>query len=322
MKNRWLIGLTALGASLTLAAQTQLQNGLLVIVDQDIVTHKDLMQYIAPAMEVLMRTYGTQPDMLKQRIQEAQRDGLEQLVERKLILHEFERAGYHLPETLIDDRVKDRIRQRYNGDRAALTKTLQSQGLTYEAFRKQIREDFIIGIMRARNISQEVIISPHKIEKYYAENLNEFRVKDQVKLRAIMIASKPRRTLEEARRLAEQIEAKLQEGAAFAEMASVYSDDTYRAQGGERGWVERGELKKELADAAFGLKAGQRSAIVLSNDAYWILLVEDVKSNHIQTLTEVRDKIENRLQAQEQARLNKQWIDGLKNKSFIRYFTS
>jgi peptidyl-prolyl cis-trans isomerase SurA len=322
MKSRWLIGLAAVSASFTLAAQTQLQNGLLVIVDQDVITHKDLMVYIAPAIEVLARTYPNQPDLLKQRVQEAQRDGLDQLVERKLILHEFERNNYHLPETLIDDRVRDRIRERFGGDRAALTKTLQSQGMTYEAYRKRIREDFILGIMRSRNIGQEVIISPGKIEKYYAENLNEFRMKDQVKLRAIMIGSKPRRTLEDAQKLAREIEAKLEEGASFAEMASVYSDDTYRPQGGDRGWVERTALAKELADAAFALKPGQRSAPILLGDAWWIVLVEDVKSNHIQTLMEVRDTIEKRLQAQEQARLNKQWIDSLRKKSFVRYFAS
>jgi peptidyl-prolyl cis-trans isomerase SurA len=322
MKSRWLGLLAALGAGAAFAAEPQVLNGLMVIVDQEVVTMKDVMQYVAPAVDVLMRTYSTQPDVMRQKIQEAQRDGVEQLVERKLILHEFERSGFNLPETIVDDRVKERIRERYGGDRAAMTKTLQSQGLTYEAYRKRIREDFIIGAMRARNIASEVIISPHKIEKYYAENLDKFKVKDQVKLRAIMLNAGQTRSPEAARKLAAEILAKLAEGAAFSEMAGVYSDDTYRAQGGDRGWVERGDLRKELADAAFGLKAGQRSGLIEFGETFWVLLVEDAKSNHTRTLPEVRDEIANTLQSQEQARIQREWIERLKKKSFVRYFTS
>lgn len=322
MKSRWLGWLVALGTGAAFAAEPQVLNGLMVIVDQEVITMKDVVQYVAPAVDVLMRTYGNQPEVLRQKVQEAQRDGVEQLVERKLILHEFERSGFNLPESIVDDRVKDRIRERYGGDRAAMTKTLQSQGLTYESFRRRIREDFIIGAMRSRNIASEVIISPHKIEKYYAENLDKFKVKDQVKLRAIMLNTGQTRTAAAARKLADEILAKLADGTAFAEMAGVYSDDTYRAQGGSRGWVERGDLRKELADAAFGLKAGQRSGLIEIGETLWILLVEDAKSNHTRTLPEVRDEIANTLQSQEQARIQREWIDRLKKKSFVRYFSS
>lgn len=322
MKTRWLGWFAGLGAGVALAAEPQVLNGLMVIVNQEVITLKDVMQYVAPAVEVLMRTYGNQPEVLRQKIQEAQRDGVEQLVERKLILHEFERSGFNLPDSIVDDRVKERIRERFGGDSAAMTKTLQSQGLTRESFRRRIKEDFIIGAMRAKNIASEVIISPHKIEKYYAENLDKFKIKDQIKLRAIMLNAAAPRDGAAVRKLAAEIAAKLEEGASFAEMAGVYSDDTYRTQGGDRGWVERGDLRKELADAAFGLKPGQRTGLIEVADALWILQVEDAKANHVKTLPEVRDEIVSTLQAQEQARVQREWIDRLKAKSFVRYFTS
>lgn len=312
-----------LGAGAALAAEPRLLNTVVVIVDQEIITLKDVSQYIAPAIEVLMRTYAGQPEVLRQKIEEAQREGIEQLVERKLILHEFERAGYNLPESLVEDRVKERIRERYGGDRAALTRSLQSQGLTYEAFRRRLREDFIIGAMRARNIGlDKIIVSPHKIEKYYAENLDKFRIRDQIKLRAIMLTAGAARPRETTRALAAEILAKLREGADFAEMARVYSEDTYRPQGGDRGWIERGDLRKELADAAFGLMPGQPSEVIEVGDTFWILLVEDARANQIRTLPEVRDEIFNTLRAEEQSRLNREWIERLKAKSFVRYFAS
>jgi len=311
------------GTGVALAAEPRLLNSLVVIVDQEIITLKDVLQYIAPAVEVITRTYAGQPEVLRQKLQEAERDGIEQLVERKLILHEFERAGYNLPESLIEDRVKERLRERFGGDRAAMTRTLQSQGMTYEAFRRRLREDIIIGAMRARNIgSDKIIVSPYKIEKYYAENLDKFRIKDQLKLRAIMLNAGTTRSREAARRLAAEILAKLREGAPFDEMARVYSEDTYRAQGGDRGWIERGDLRKELAEAAFNLKPGQPSEVIEVGDTFWILLVEDARANQIRTLPEVRDEIVQTLQAEEQARLNREWIQRLKAKSFVRYFSS
>lgn len=317
---RWLAVVCTGGA---LAAEPRLLNSLVVIVDQEIITLKDVLQYIAPAVEVLTRTYAGQPEVLRQKLQEAERDGVEQLVERKLILHEFERAGYNLPESLIEDRVKERLRERFGGDRAAMTRTLQSQGMTYEAFRRRLREDIIIGAMRARNIgADKIIVSPHKIEKYYAENLDKFRIKDQLKLRAIMLNAGASRSREAARRLAAEILARLREGAPFDEMARVYSEDTYRAQGGYRGWIERGDLRKELAEAAFNLKPGQPSEVIEVGDTFWILLVEDARANQIRTLPEVRDEIVQTLQAEEQARLHREWIQRLKAKSFVRYFSS
>ena len=164
------------------AANSDLANGVMVIVNDSIITYKDVVQYVGPSVDLLIKQYASQPSVLEQRIQDAQRDGVEQLVERKLILHEFSKAGYNLPESIIEDRVKARIRERY-GDNASLTRSLQSQGMTYAAWKQQIREDFIVAAMTSKNISQETIISPHKIEKYYAENLDKFKVEDQVRLR-------------------------------------------------------------------------------------------------------------------------------------------
>lgn len=316
--------LAFLGLGTAPAAEPRLLNSLVVIVDHEVITLKDVMHYIGPSIEVLTRTYAGQPELLRQKIEEAQREGIEQLVERKLILHEFERAGYNLPESLVEDRVKERLRERYGGDRAKLTKTLQREGLTYEAFRRRIREDFIIGAMTRKEVRSplEIVISPHKIEKYYAEHLDKFRIKDQIKLRAIMLNAGSTRPRETARRLAQEILAKLREGAPFAEMARVYSEDTYRAQGGDRGWIERGDLRKELAEAAFGLKPGQPSDVIEVGDTFWILLVEDARANQIRTLPEVRDEIISTLQAEEQTRLRREWIERLKAKSFVRYFSS
>lgn len=55
-------------------------------------------------------------------------------------------------------------------------------------------------------------------------------------------------------------------------------------------------------------------------DGYYILLVEDKKPAHVQPLKEVRVSIEKILAADEHARLEKEWLDKLRDKTFVRTY--
>ena len=304
-------------------AATQIPaNGLVAIVNDEAITWKDVEQEASLTIESKLSLYSNRPAQLQAEIEKARKEAIEILVERKLILNEFKSAGYNLPESFIDDRVRARLRERWGGDRAAMTRDLAARGMTFERLRQQERERFIVAIMRSKNVSQEVVTSPFRIEKYYADNIDKYKVGDQVKLRTIMINKPKTGSPEPARKRAEEILAKLDQGASFAEMAGVYSEDTYRSQGGNRGWVElaREHYVKELEDAIRSLKPGQRSGIIEAGPAYWIILVEDTKLNYTRSLPEVRTEIEQELLTQERTRLEKQWIDRLKAKSFVRYF--
>ncbi len=50
------------------------------------------------------------------------------------------------------------------------------------------------------------------------------------------------------------------------------------------------------------------------------MLVEQTRPAHVKPLSAVQDDIEKNLRTEEQARREKRWIDGLKKKTFIRYF--
>ncbi len=301
-----------------LLAKTQLANAVAVIVNDAVITYTDIERYIEPSMELLYRQYGDKPQVLDEKIAAARQDGTEQLVERQLILSDWKTSGYNLPESILDDEVRDRIRDKF-GDRLTLTRTLQAQGITFERFRQQIREDIIVGVLRNKNVSSSIIISPQKIEDYYGKNRDKFKQADQIKLRMIVLnesASNP----EGAKKLAEEIRGKIKEGSTFAEMASIYSEGSQAKSGGDWGWVERTVLRKELADTAFSLKPGELSDVVHLEKAYYLMLVEQKKASQFMTLSEVRDDIEKTLIAEERTRLQKKYIERLKTKSFIRYF--
>jgi len=293
-------------------------DGIKAVVSDRAITVAEVEDFTRPAADALRRQYAGDPDMLEQKLNDALNDSLGQLVERALILHSFETDGYKLPDSVIDQVVQDRIRERF-GDRVTLIKTLQAQGMTFEQFRKQVREQYIESALRNQNVSREIIISPYKVEAFYQAHLDDFKVDDQVKLRMIVLnktSSDDTNTVA----LASEIGTKLKEGASFTEMAGIYSQGSQQHQGGDWGWVERSVLRKELSDVAFSLKPGQYSGAIDTPDAVYVMLVEQTRPSHARPLSEVRADIEKTLRVQQQDQLSKQWIDGLRKKTFIRYY--
>ncbi|MCP5517585.1 MAG: peptidylprolyl isomerase [Verrucomicrobiales bacterium] len=321
MRRRVLLAaICALAVPVSGQENTELVNGISVIVNDQVITRDDVLRYVSPAVELLVRQYRDRPALLNDRIRQAERDGLNQLIERKLILHEFETAGYALPDSVIEEEIERRIKQKFGGDRVSLTQTLRSEGTTRDAWRQKVREEYIISAMRSKHISESTIISPYRIEKYYVDNLDKFKLGDQVKLRTIMISAQEKAAPSLPKILAQEIITKLDEGSSFADLAMIYSEDTYRTQGGDRGWVERSNLRDELAAAAFGLKAGEHSGVIELDGTAWVIQVEAVRKDHVRTLPEVRDEIQATLVAQEQARQHEEWINRLKAKSYVQYY--
>jgi peptidyl-prolyl cis-trans isomerase SurA len=295
--------------------RAELADGVKAIVNDTVITYAQVQDFIAPATESLQRQYAGQPDLYSQKLSALLNDGLEQLVERALILHDFETAGYKLPDSLADDLVQDRIRALYLGDRVTLMKTLQAQGMTLEQFRKNVLDQWIETQMRRKNVPQEIFISPFKVENYYLAHQDDFKVEDEIQLRMIVLnktSADDTNTLP----LANEILAKIRAGATFQEMASVYSQGSPQKEGGDL--YERSALRKELADTAFALKPGQVSDVIETPDSDYIVLVDQIYPAHVKPLGDIRDDIEKNLRTQEQTRIEKQWIDQLKKKAFIR----
>src|SRR6266567_4235250 len=324
-------------------AEPELRNAIAAIVNDTIITYQEVEEFTTQALELLRRAYFNQPELYKEKRNQTLIDGLDQLLEKQLILDDFKSAGVKVPDSYIDDEIRDRIRHRYR-DRAALIKELQAQGITYEMFRQRMHDEIVENYMRQKNVSSAILISPQKIERYYATNLHQFKIGDQVKLRMIVLKRASGGGVEDLLRLAREILAKIEEGASFAEMASVYSEGSQQREGGDMGWKEAANISKDVADWVYQYnQAGQiaiarkytsRDVFVEEKKAatpcspiqgpdpqeFRLMLVEDKRAARTKLLSETRDQIEKELTIQERARLHKQWIERLKQKAFVRYF--
>jgi parvulin-like peptidyl-prolyl isomerase len=302
--------------SLCLPVRAELEDGISAIVNDRVITVGEVRDSAAQAVDVLQREYADQPELFDQKLNATLNDTLETLIEDQLILHEFQTKYNALPDSLVDEWVADRVKEKF-GDRITCIRTLQAQGITFEKFRQQVRDQTIIEQLRVQKLSEDkIIISPYKIETYYKLHQDDFKVGDQVQVRMIVINKiSPDDTT--AREKATEILGDLKKGSSFQQLASLYSQD--QAQKGSD-WLETSVLRKELADAVGTLQPGETSGIIETSDECYILQLEGRRSARVKPLNDVRGNVEKTLRTQTQKDEERRWIDSLKKKAFIRYF--
>jgi peptidyl-prolyl cis-trans isomerase SurA len=302
--------------SFCVSSRAELADGVKAIVNDKIITFQEVNDSCEQAIDVLRREYADQPDVYEQKVNETLNDGLQTLIENQLILHEFATKYNGLPESAVDELVADRIKERF-GDRITCIKTLQANGETFEKFREDVREQYIISELRYHNLSDDkIIISPYKIESYYQSHQDDFKVGDQVKLQMIAL-TKDSYNEQSTRDRANEILTEIKKGASFDQMASLYSQDSQHTG---NDWIETSVLRKELSDTTATLKPGEMSGVIDTPDNFYIVRLVDRRPAHVKRLNDVRASIESTLRAQEQKDAQQRWIDSLKKKAFIRFF--
>jgi peptidyl-prolyl cis-trans isomerase D len=138
-------------------------------------------------------------------------------------------------------------------------------------------------------------ISDADVQAYYNAHQDQYQVKEQVKVRHILIAvpaGADAKTDAAAKAKAEDILKQIKAGGNFADLASKNSDDPgSKTQGGELGWLDRGKTVPEFDKEAFTLAPGQTSDLVKTQFGYHILQVEEKKTAHLRPISEVKAEI-------------------------------
>lgn len=282
-------------------------NGVMAKVNNYIIT----LQELRGSMIQLSRSTTMSEQQLREEV-------LNILIDNKLILSDYENSGFAIPDSYFDDLFDQNIKDRFP-DRVSFVKTLQSEGKHLDEVRKEFKEQTIINIMASQKIGQQISISPYKIERYYEDHKEDYLLKNRVNLRMIIIPSKGSSD-PGAIAKAEMIHEKILEGGTFADLARQYSTGVQAKEGGLMGWADRDEMRKEIATVAFEMEVGETSNLIKTPNAIFIVRVEEKEDEHVQPLSEVRDAIERDLRGEQSAARRKQWIDGLRKKSFVRTF--
>jgi peptidyl-prolyl cis-trans isomerase SurA len=323
IRSKLFVGLVALAAFTfpqVATAEPEVIDGMAAIVNGDVITFSQVQEVSGPRERSLREQFTGQE--LIDKIKEVRLAALSDLIDRQLIIQEFKKKQFNIPEYIVEDHIRGIVKEEFAGDRQAFVRTLNAQGYTMGRFRDIERDKIIVQAMRQNNVKGNFAASPQQIQEYYEANKQEFATPEQLKLRMIVLNSDPLDvgSSDSTKQMAEEIRQKVKDGAEFEAMAKTYSMDSTAELGGDWGWIDRKTLNQELTDVAFNLGPGQVSQVIQIGDSYYLLYCEAKKTSNFIPMTEVRDGIEKKLEQIQRQKATQRWIDTLREKAYIKVF--
>jgi parvulin-like peptidyl-prolyl isomerase len=302
-------------------SKERMVDGIAAVVNSNVITFGQVRELLMFRQRSLGEMY--QGEELQAKMKESQEASLKDLIDRQLIIDHFNKEGFSIPPYVIDDRINTIVREEFGGNRSAFVRTLRAQGFSMARFREIERDKIIVQAMRQKAVRADFVISPDKIEAYYRKNIAQYSSPEEIKLSMIILRPDPEATedpVEAKKTMAAEIRTKLLEGADFAGMAQMYSDDSTADFGGDWGWIDRKTLTEEMNKFAFALKPGELSQPIQVGDTFYIMRVDAKKPSVTKPLAEVRDDISKKLFEEERLRLQDQWIATLRDKAYVKIY--
>ena len=228
-----------------------------------------------------------------QEMSTARRDLLSNLIDNQLWLSKGKELGI-TGDTELTKRL-DEIRKQYNLDSLEdLEKAAKEQGVSFEDFKANIRNEIIRQSVMRQEVGEHVQITPGEAERFYEQHKQDYTQPESERLSEILIAAPAddQAKVTAAKAKADDLEARLHAGGDFAQLAKSFSDGSTAAQGGDLGQYKRGQLGKVLEDKTFDLQSGQYTEPILTRQGYIILKVVQHTSGGPRPFKDVQQDVE------------------------------
>ena len=297
----------------------RLGNGIAAIAEGQIITIEELRRELEPIIPRL-RVESRNAQEFSKRIDELSKEVLQNMIDRIIIVKSAEEKGLLLPKSYIDQEYDEVINRDFGGDRGRFLEYLRARGETARDFRQKIYKRVVVSAMRAETRRSQSEISPERIEEFYVKNKLRFYQEEALHLRQVILTPLANEGLVPLRQTAKKIINELDNGANFGDIARKYSQDEMSRKGGDWGWIERKDIRKELSEIAFGLEKSQYSQAIELGGTIFILYAEDKREEMIQPVAQVRDIIENVLVGEIARETQEKWLNDLRNDAYVRYF--
>src|SRR5215472_15471555 len=221
-------------------------------------------------------------------------DLLRDMIDQQLLLSKGKELGITGDaETM--RRLDDIRKQNHLDSMEALQKAAEQQGISFEDFKQQIRNQVISNNVVQQEVGRHLNLTRGQEEAYYKEHGKDFEVPEQVHLSEILIPTPDNATdaqVQEAQQKADAVEAKLKGGANFAETAKTDSGGPTAPAGGDLGDFKRGTLGDVLEKATFSLPAGGYTQPIRTRQGFVILRVDSHQQAGIPPLDQVERQVQ------------------------------
>jgi peptidyl-prolyl cis-trans isomerase SurA len=286
------------------------------VVNQEPITLSEVEKRIPPLEEEIM---GEDRLEKQERMQVLYRQVLEKLIEEKLIDQEVKKSGVKISSKDIEATV-EQIKHRNSATQEDLEKALAVEGLTLEAYKKQIEK----SLQRQKLINWSVKVDEKAGEKelreFYQKNISRYRTKETYRPGQILFIIPKGATPEEIRGIRKKCQKvldRIKEGEDFGEMALLYSEDASNRDHGDLGFFKKGELLPVFEREALRLKVGEVSGIIRTEFGFHIIKLLDRKGMDPLPFEEVIERVKADYYDGEMEKAFKQFLSTLKDKAII-----
>jgi peptidyl-prolyl cis-trans isomerase D len=181
----------------------------------------------------------------------------------------------------------EELRKSYDANRAAFT---LPEKLSFQVL-----------VADQAKIEQSITISDAQARAAYASSMDSFRFPERAKARHILLMTQGKSDAEKKAALtkAQDLLKQIKGGADFAELAKKNSQDPGSAQnGGDLGFIVRGQTVPEFEKFVFSAKPKDLSDIITTEYGYHIIQVLEKEPARVKPFEEVKGDIETQLKKQ------------------------
>jgi parvulin-like peptidyl-prolyl isomerase len=314
--SKWVVMVMIL-TGLAVPAGAVIVDRIVAVVNDDIVTLSDLNAAFEPYLAKINENYkGAEKGKI---ISEGRVAVLKRLVDNKLIEQQSKKSGLIIKEEEVMSIIRGMLKQR-NIELADFAKTLEKDGLTFEVYKNETKEQILRQRLVRREIFSKIVITDEEIGEYYRAHREEYEGKEAVRFKQILLPiSKEERgqTRDALRRDAEDVRKRIVGAESFDAIAAQYAQGPASQTGGDVGFIEKGQTFPEVEAAAFGMAVGDVSQVIESPAGFHIIKVIDKKGAGLKPLTEVRQEIRMKIEDQKMGPRFEQWMEELRKKSHI-----
>jgi len=307
------------------AAVTPLDH-IVAVVNDEVITRQELARRYDETVQNLKRQNTPLParEMLEQQL-------LERMVTELALQQHARNTGVRVDPTQIE-RALQRIAAQNKLDMAGLQAALEKDGLSLDTLRNTVRNEILIARARERDVDNRISVSDAEIDGYLQTQAQQ-GVETEYRFSHILVTvpeSASPEQIQARRARAEDILAKINQGADFAQLSASHSDAPNALQGGEFDWRASGKLPTLFIDPLKLMQPGQVSPLLQSSNGFHILKLIDkrgldatlnvtqtharhilIKTNELTSeadararLLQLKERIENGVKFDELARLH------------------
>ena len=251
---------------------------------------------------------------VKQNLPKLEAKALDQAIGARLLMERA--AQLDLPVTAKDvDAEVERVMAQVGGAEN-YKKALAAQGMTEDSFRKELEKGVRVNMLVNQACAHVPDPTEEEVAAFYEAHKAEYVAEPQVLCQHILVKGADDAALDKIKSIRERI---VSDKADFAEEARKHSDCPSGAQGGSLGWFGRGMMVPEFDKAAFGMKKGEVSDIVMTEFGYHIIYKADERGGGQQTIVDVHDQIKDLLRHEARGKAMDAYVADLREKATIQY---